>query len=71
MENTIKTKTFEYQDKCKCNNFLVSDSSGIINKVYARYYCVSSNSDSTLVYDINVLKNGFDGPEIKLLRGGD
>lgn len=71
MENTIRTKTFEYEKKCKCNNFLTTDSNGIINKVYARHYCDSSNSDSTLVYDLNILKNGFNGAEIKLLKGGE
>ena len=61
MKNTIKTKDFAYGTGCKCNNFLTTSDKGVINKVYARYYCDHTRSDSTLVYDIDCLKIGFQG----------
>lgn len=60
--NVLKVKHYCYKDDlCRCSNFLYSDPKGGINKIYTRYLCDNTLSDSTLVYDIDVLKNGFSG----------
>ena len=60
----IKTRTQNQGESCKCANYLVTGAEGSFNKVYARHYCDVKKNESTLVYDLNVLKNGFTGPTI-------
>lgn len=64
MKNTIKSQEYSYNQACKCANYLCRTDDGELNRLYARYYCDHTNVDSTLVYDINVLRNGFKGKVI-------
>lgn len=61
IDNMMNVKSWNKNNSCKCKNYLYCTSSGEISKVYCRYYCDNNNVESTLVYDINVLKNGFNG----------
>lgn len=62
MPNTIKTKSFDQNGACKCNNFLTYNENGDICKVYARYYVnPESKCETVLVYDRDKLLNGFGG----------
>src|SRR5574343_970941 len=63
MKNTIRNKAYNYKDGvCRCDNYLTFTEDGEINKSYARYFCDHTNKDSILVYDVDTLKNGFNGP---------
>lgn len=62
----IRTKCWNDKDRCECSNYMyIPDNSTNVMKVYSRY-CKNHNqySPSTLVYDINELKDRFNGYKI-------
>lgn len=58
------TKDWNYKDVCKCRNHLYLSDKGDIVKFYSRYTTKPSKSEGMLVFDGNVLKDGFTGPII-------
>lgn len=66
-DTIIKNKTWNNCDYCKCANYLhIGENTGNIVKMYSRYYMKQNNIESQLVYDINCLKNGFNGEIIMI-----
>ena len=64
MKNTIRVCTFNNQNSCFCANYITHDNEGELNRWYARHYCDNTNAESTLVFDIDHLKIGFNGAKI-------
>lgn len=64
MKNTRRVCTFNDGDSCFCANYVTFDDEGDLNRWYARHYCDSTKAASTLVYDLNYLKVGFNGKTI-------
>lgn len=57
-----QTKIWNHNNNCRCSNFLyISESDANIVKMYSRYYVNSNNCESTLVYDGENLRLGFNG----------
>lgn len=64
MPNTRRVCTFNDQNACFCANYITFDDEGELNRWYARHYCDMNKADSTLVYDLDHLKIGFNGSTI-------
>lgn len=64
MKNTRRMCTFNDKEACFCANYVTYDDEGELNRWYARHYCDQSKSDSTLVFDLDYLKVGFNGKTI-------
>lgn len=64
MSNTIRSRAYNNENACFCANYLTYDDEGTVNRWYARHYCDRTRADSTLVYDLNKLKIGFNGDVI-------
>lgn len=58
----IKVREYKKTDVCRCANYLYfsKDFKDYI-KIYYRYVCKKDDTNSSLVYDVNVLKDGFNG----------
>jgi molybdenum cofactor biosynthesis enzyme MoaA len=64
-ETAPNTKLVYYQSdtaSCNCKNFLHFTERGEIVKVYSRVNGTYTECESTLVYDVDVLRAGFSGP---------
>lgn len=64
MIDTMQSTEINKSDgSCRCANYLTSTDDGTIVKSYARYVCdrTKLKDQSTLVYDVNKLKIGFNG----------
>ncbi len=64
MENTRRVCTFNDKEACFCANYVTYDVNGELNRWYARHYCDQTKADSNLVFDLDHLKVGFNGPTI-------
>lgn len=64
MQCSIINKQYNNSNSCKCKNMLVTTSNGNMCTVYFRYYINSSCNNTVLVYDIDTLKEGFNGQQI-------
>lgn len=64
MKNTRRVCTFNDKNACFCANYVTFDDDGDLNRWYARHYCDMTKADSNLVFDIDHLKVGFNGPVI-------
>lgn len=64
MPNTIRRVEFNDDEACYCANYTTYDDEGDLNRWYARHYCDSTRANSTLVFDVDHLKIGFNGPTI-------
>lgn len=64
MQNTRRVCTFNDGKACCCANYVTFDDEGDLNRWYARHYCDSTRAESTLVYDLDHLKIGFNGDTI-------
>lgn len=60
-DNFTITKEFNNENYCRCRNYAYFSDSFKISNIYSRYYCDSNYNVGNLVYDINVLKQGFNG----------
>lgn len=61
-ERLFRNKEWQYEDICKCANYLyIVPNTGSVIKLYSRCALKPNNVDSQLVFDCNVLKDGFNG----------
>lgn len=62
----IKQRELNNGEDCRCANYIYfNEDYTKFTKIYYRYYSGNSK-DNTFVYDMNVLKKGFNGKEIEL-----
>lgn len=61
-ERLFRNKEWKYKDICKCANYLyIVPNTGNVIKFYSRCALKPHCTDSQLVFDCNVLKDGFNG----------
>lgn len=63
-EDVLINKEWNNENNCKCKNHMFIADNGEIVEFYSRYYSNSKNNLSSLVYDIDKLKDGFNGQVI-------
>jgi molybdenum cofactor biosynthesis enzyme MoaA len=61
IEEMFSSTDYNYDDRCRCRNYLYLSNDGTPIKIYVRYYVDGNFCLSTLVYDGKNLKQGFRG----------
>ncbi len=62
-DGIYQTKDWNYEKRCRCRNYIYIPNENSVDfvKVYSRYYCDPKFNMSTLVYDGEYLRSGFNG----------